>query len=131
MSEPKVFISYPGDDAEWVRRFAEALREQHVDVWLDEWDVHAGDSILAAVEAGLRESDAIVAILSASDVQRPNVFLEFGFALGTGKRFIPIVPAEMDFSVLPFDIRARRFLTKGAPAEAAREVAEALRSIAA
>ena len=127
MSEPKVFISYSRDDADWVRRFAEALREQSVDVWLDAWQVHAGDSFRDALEAGLRGSDAIVAILSPGNVRRPDTLFELGVALGTGKRLIPIVPADLDTAVIPFVLRTRRYLTKGA----AREVAEALGSVAA
>ena len=45
MTEPKVFISYSRDDADWVRRFAEALREQSVSVWLDEWQISVGESL--------------------------------------------------------------------------------------
>lgn len=131
MSEPKVFISYTHDDAEWVHKFAEALRDQSVDVWLDAWQVHAGDSLRDAVEAGLRNSDAIVAILSAANARRPDILFELGVAIGMGKRLIPIMPADLDSSVVPFALRARGSLTKGAPAEAAREVAQALKSKAA
>ncbi len=131
MSEPKVFISYSHDDAEWVRKFAEALRDQRVNVWLDVWQVHAGDSVREALESGLRGSDAIVAILSAANARHPNTLFDLGVALGTGKRLIPIVPADLDTAAIPYELRNRRYLTKGAPAEAAREVAEALKGEAA
>jgi len=131
MNEPKVFISYSRDDAEWVRKFAEALREQHVDVWLDTWQLLAGDSLPDALEAGLRGSDAIVSIFSESNARRPNTFFELGVALGTGKRLIPIVAESLDRASIPFELRSRRYLTKGSPAEAARQVAEALRGKAA
>ena len=85
MNEPKVFISYSHDDTEWVRKFAEALREKSVDVWLDAWQVHAGDSFSEALEAGLRGSDVIVAILSAANARRPNTLFELGVALSMGK----------------------------------------------
>lgn len=93
--------------------------------------VHAGDSFGEALEAGLRDSDAIVAILSAENARRPNLLFEVGVALGTGKRLIPIVPADLDSAVLPYELRKRRYLTKGEPHEAAREVAEAVKSEAA
>ncbi len=128
MSEPKVFISYSHDDAEWVRKFAEALRQENVNVWLDEWQITAGESLREAIEAGLRSSDAIVAVLSPSNVRRPNVFFELGVALGMGKRLIPIVSQDLENATLPFDIRVRRYVAKGAPDVAAREVAAALRS---
>ena len=131
MSDPKVFISYSHDDAEWARKFAEALRDQSVDVWFDAWRVHAGDSLRDALETGLRGSDAIVSILSVANAQWPSTLFELGAALGMGKRLIPIVPADLDSSVIPHELRTRRYLIKGAPAEAAREVAEALRGEAA
>lgn len=131
MNEPKVFISYSHDDSEWVRRFAEALQAQSVDVWFDAWQVHAGEPLRDAIEAGLRGSDAIVAILSRTNARRPSVLFELGVALGTGKRLITIVPADLDSSVIPFELRTRRYLTKGAPDDAAREVAEALKGKAA
>ena len=131
MNALKVFISYSHDDADWVRTFAEALREQGVDVWLDVWQVHAGDSLCEALEAGLRGGDATDAILSAANGCRPDMLFELGVALGTGKRLILIVPADPYSAVLPFELRTCRCLTKGAAAEAAREVAEALRSVAA
>ncbi len=131
MTEPKVFISYSQDDAEWVREFAEALRDQRVDVWFDAWHIHPGDSFSDALEAGLRGSDAIVAVLSAASARRPNTLFELGVALSMGKRLIPIVPSNLDSSLIPYELRRRRYLLKGAPAEAAREVAEALKRQAA
>lgn len=131
MNDPIVFISYSHDDAEWTRRFAGALRDQSVNVWLDAWQIHAGEPLREAIEAGLRNSDAIVSIISPDNVQRPSVLFELGAALGMGKRMIPIVPAGLHNSVIPFELRNRRFITKGAPDEVARAVADALKREAA
>jgi hypothetical protein len=131
MSEPKVFISYSRDDVEWVRRFADALRQQNVDVWLDEWQVSVGDSLREAIEGGLRDSDAIVSVLTRANARRPTVLFELGVALGMGKPFISIIPPDLDSSAIPFDLRTRRYLTKGAPDDAAREVAKAVKGKAA
>ena len=49
MNEPKVFISYAHDDAEWDRRFAEALREQHVQIWPDADPATDDEAFLEAV----------------------------------------------------------------------------------
>jgi len=114
-----------------VREFAEALRDQGVDVWLDVWQVHAGDSFSDALETGLRGSDAIVAVLSATNARHPNTLFELGVALGMRKRLIPIVPADLDGSLIPYELRSRRHLIKGVPKDAAREVAETLKLAAA
>lgn len=131
MNEPKVFISYSHEDAEWVRRFAEALRGQHVSVWLDEWQISPGEQLRDALETGLRNSDAMVSVLTRANARRPNVLFELGVALGMGKPLIPIIPADLESSAIPFGFRTRRYLTRGAPDDVAREVAAAVRGKAA
>ena len=126
MSKPTVFISYSHSDSEWVRRFANTLKEQNVAVWLDEWQVAAGESIVEALETGLRASDVIVAVLSSHNIASPNVLFELGFAVGMGKRLIPIVPRGLEISMIPFDLRSRKFLIQGQPDETAHEVITAL-----
>jgi nucleoside 2-deoxyribosyltransferase len=127
VSAPKVFISYSQDDREWVRAFADALRQQQVEVWLDQWEIKAGDSLRDSLEAGLRQSDAIVAVVTSSNARSPNVFFELGAALGMGKRLIPVVSNDLETSLIPFGLRTRRYLAKGLPAETAREVASAIK----
>ena len=131
MNELKVFISHAHDDTVWVHKFAEALREHHIQVWLDDWEIKPGASIAEAFEAALRSSDAIVSVLTESNARRPNVAFEFGAALGMGKPLIPIIPADLEDAAIPFAFRSRRYLTRGEPDVAAREVAEALKARAA
>lgn len=126
MRKPIVFISYSHSDAEWVHQFANALKQQNVNVWLDVWQVSAGESIVDALENGLRASDVIIAVLSPRNVASPNVLFELGFAVGMGKKLIPIVPKELDSSTIPFDLRSRRFLIQEQPEKTAREVVIAL-----
>ena len=127
MSVPKVFISYSHNDAEWVRAFADALRQEQVEVWLDEWEIKLGESLRDALEAGLRQSDAIVAVVSRSNARNPNVFFELGAALGMGKRLIPVVSNDLEESLIPFDLRTLRYVIKGPPPETARLVAAAVK----
>lgn len=126
-NRPKIFISFSLEDSAWVRLFAEALKDLDVAVWFDEWQINAGDHLQDAIEQGLRDSDAIVAVLSAANILRPNVFFELGAALGMRKRIIPILSQDVKESQLPFDVRARRYLKQKSPEEAAREVAAAVK----
>jgi predicted nucleotide-binding protein len=126
MSRPNVFISYSHEDSEWVRQFAKALKDLDVAVWFDEWQIKAGDPLRDAIEKGLRDSDAIVAVLSATNILRPNVFFGLGVALGMGKRLIPILSRDLNEQQIPFDVRSRRYLKQESPEETAREVAAAV-----
>lgn len=128
MNSPKVFISYSREDSDWARTFAEALRQHGVEVWFEQWSIAPGDSVVKAVETGIRESDVIVAILSRSNANNPNIYFELGVALGAGKLLIPIVAEDLETSMFPFDLRTRRYLIKGTPAEIAQEVALAAKA---
>ena len=47
-------VSDSSKDIPAVRELAERLREDGLRVWLDEWVIQPGDSILLAIEQGLK-----------------------------------------------------------------------------
>src|SRR5580704_14146338 len=96
VEKKSVFISHSVGDAEWARSFAQALKGRGVSVWFDEFDVRPGESVRDALEAGLRSSDVLVALLDANSPSKPNLFFELGAALGMGKRVVAIVPKDLD-----------------------------------
>ena len=126
MSNPQVFISYSHGDAAWARSFAEALKQRGIRVWLDQFQIAAGESLRDALETGLRESDVFVALVDPGSALKPNFFFELGAAIGMGKRVVPIVPRELESSPLPLELRSRRYLMKDSPEDTAEELAHAL-----
>ena len=65
---PKVFLSHSSQDkSRFVIRFAERLREAGVDVWLDDWELLPGDSLIDRIFAeGIAKSDVVIVVLSAN-----------------------------------------------------------------
>ena len=126
MNDPQVFISYSQDDAAWARSFAEALQQRGVRVWLDQFQIAAGESLRDALETGLRGSDVLVTLIDPEQALKPNLFFELGAAIGMGKRVVPIVPRKLDASKLPFELRSRRYLMRDSPEDTAEELAHAL-----
>jgi TIR domain len=124
----KVFMSHSARDADWARSFAQALKERCINVWFDEFDVQPGESLHDALESGLRTSDVLVALLDAESPAKPNLFFELGAAIGMGKRVVPIVPKGMDPSVLPLDVRLRRYLVGDTPEQTAEELSNTLQA---
>jgi hypothetical protein len=114
----RVFISYSHRDLDrdWLHSFANALQDRDINVWLDEWNIRPGDQIAEKVETALSASDA---------VERPNVYLELGMALGANKRLILVVD-KSSANRLPFALRQRRWVLMQTPTETALEVAEAI-----
>jgi hypothetical protein len=128
MENKTVFISHSATDADWARSFARALKERGVGVWFDEFDVHPGDSVREALEAGLRSSDVLVTLFDAESLAKPSIFFELGAALGMGKRVVAIVPKGLDPSALPLDVRLRRYLIRDTPEHTAEELSNTLQA---
>lgn len=124
MAAAQVFISYSqtGPDKGWVHDFADALQQQGVKVWLDEWRVMPGDSFVEALDEGLRKSDIIVYVISPERLARPSFFFEIGAGVASGKRIVPIVPEGFELSRLPQPLRGRQAIVKRSPEETAREL---------
>jgi len=121
----QIFISYSNNDCEWAKSFADALRQHGLRVWLDN-EIQAGESWREALEAGLRESDVVVALINPQTSFKANLYFELGAAIGMGKRVVPIVPHEMDNSRLPFELRMRRYLVRESPENTADQLAGVL-----
>lgn len=128
MNEPKVFISHSVKDADWVRSFAEALKQRGVSVWFDGLDVEAADSLPDALEDGLRNSDVLVAVVDSESFSMPNLLFELGAAIGMGKRVVSIVPKDVEPTALPFDVRLRRYLIRETPEQTAEELSSSLQA---
>lgn len=62
-----VFVSHASEDNETIARpLAQALREQRLRVWFDEFELKVGKSLLGSIDRGLAECDFGVVILSPS-----------------------------------------------------------------
>lgn len=128
MKKRTVFISHSAQDADWARSFAQALKERGVTVWFDEFDVRPGESVRDALEAGLRGSDVLVALVDIESPSQPWLFFELGAAIGMGKKVVPIVPRALDPSALPLDVRLRRYLIRDTPEHTAEELSNTLQA---
>jgi TIR domain-containing protein len=56
---PKVFISHRTADLDLARKLSSDLKARGHDVWLDDEEILAGDSIVAQVEDGLAGSGSM------------------------------------------------------------------------
>lgn len=105
----KVLISHSSVDKEKARRIAEALKEHDLDVWFDNWELDAGDSLTAKIEAGLADASVLVAILSRASLQSSWVRAEINAFLNRtmSERGIRIVPVLLENVEVPPLLRDR------------------------
>jgi hypothetical protein len=102
---PKTFISYAWENEthiNWVRSFAEKLRNDGVEVILDQWHLTPGEQLPEFMERSIRENDFVLIICTPSyklksDKRTGGVGYEGDiitsevFTQGNQKKFIPIL----------------------------------------
>jgi hypothetical protein len=87
----ELFISYARSDGDEAERLVKALRAINVAGWLDTADIAAGTGIASAVRDALKNSDAVVVLLSPRALHSEWVQFEIGAAEALGKKIIPVI----------------------------------------
>jgi len=99
---PKVFVSHASEDKQrFVLGFAEKLRQNGVDAWLDKWEMLPGDSLVEKIfEEGLKEAQAVIIVISNHSINKPWVKEELNASvvnkISKGTKIIPVVIDECE-----------------------------------
>ena len=90
----KVFISHSPVDGKLAKRVAALLQEAGLDVWEAGNEILPGDNWADKIAQGLKESEAMVVLLTPASLTSTGVNREIEYALGTkkySKRLIPVL----------------------------------------
>ncbi|MGK5551457.1 toll/interleukin-1 receptor domain-containing protein [Actinomadura kijaniata] len=116
-----VFISYSHNDADWVRSFAERLKNDGIDVAYDELFLLPGDPLVHKIEQTVRDSTHGLLVYSPAAAASRWVGEEYQAMLGQAiddpdRRLIPVLVKDVE---LPLFARNRYYLDfrKGITAE--------------
>jgi len=99
----KVFLSYTHNDSFLAKKIASALVKKGLDVWNAETEILPGDNWAEKVSNALKESDAMVVLITPESLESRVVRHEIEYALGDksyNNRLIPVlVGSEENLSV--------------------------------
>ena len=101
---PPVFLSHSSlDKQRFVVPFAQRLRDAGVAVWLDDWELLPGDSLIDRIFTdGISESDVVIVVLSANTADSNWVKNELNTAaIQRIKGLCRIVPVILDDTEVP------------------------------
>jgi len=102
-----IFISYKHEESssDFISALEGKLENQGIDVWTDK-EIQGGKNWRAAIDEAVRNSYAVIVVLTPGANQSPYVTYEWSYAMGLGKSVVPIKLEETDFhpklSVLQF-----------------------------
>ena len=108
----RVFISHSSRDRDWVESIRGVASAAGVDTYLYEHDLQPGRVLADKLEEAIRDSDALLVLLTRHGIASQTVQQEVGYARGRGKLIIPLVeegvsPAALGLlagvEYIPFD----------------------------
>lgn len=108
-NEPRVFLSHASEDKErFVIKFATALRENGVDVWLDQWEMRPGDKLVKKLfDEGLKQAEAVIIVISSCSINKPWVREELDAAMVAHvSRKMRIIPVVIDDCEIPEPLKS-------------------------
>lgn len=132
----KVFISHTHNDSSLAKEIASALAKKGLDVWNAETEIFPGDNWAEKVSDALKESDAMVVLLTPKSLESRIVQREIEYALGDksyNKRLIPVlVGSEESISTesIPWILQRLQMIRLSKPEqtdEGINQIAEALK----
>ena len=101
----KVFISHSSKDHDFTMLLAEKMKKDFIDVWVDDWELQAGDSIVQKINEGISKSSFFIIVFSKYSIKSNWVLRELNSTLmrQLTKDDIKILPIllEIEFDDMP------------------------------
>ncbi len=123
------FISHNKADKNVATNIAIFLTSESIDVWFDEWEISAGDSIIDEIENGLKKCTHFIIIWSKNAKKSKWVRKELKSALmdAIQKDSLKIIPILLDDTPLPPLLKDLRYIKyHGGSEDDRRELVESI-----
>ena len=98
-----MFVSHNKADKAIARSLAQALIDQGISVWFDEWKLKPGDSITGGIEDGIADADLVAVIWSKNAAKSKWVKAELQASIyrRISDGSVRVVPVMLDETPLP------------------------------
>lgn len=93
----KVFISYSPKDEELATKIVESLEDAGLDAWYKKREIMPGDNWAEKIASGLKESNAMVVLVTPDALESDAVQSSISYALSEkafSKRLIPVIVGD-------------------------------------
>ncbi|WP_243448479.1 toll/interleukin-1 receptor domain-containing protein [Candidatus Thiosymbion oneisti] len=120
-------VSYSSQDAEIVEQFAEILRKNDLNVWLDKWAIHFGSDIVQEVEKGIDDAEFLILMLSRASIESGWVEKEWRskFTKELQQKKTKVICVKLEDCEIPTLLASKKYVDAiGDPEKAAHELVD-------
>jgi hypothetical protein len=106
-----VFISYSHKDSDFATALAAQLVKRNARVWIDQWELHVGDSILDHIQTAIQGASALLVVLSKSSVTSEWCKKEFssGLLRELEEKRVIVLPVLIEDCEIPLFLRGKLY----------------------
>jgi len=128
-----VFISYSHQDKAFAKALAKNLVARKTHVWLDDWEVSAGESLIEKVQSALQGASALIVVLSKASVA--SVWCKKEIVAGIQRELEEkqtlVIPALLETCDIPLFLRDKKYADfRTDPDKGLEDVIEAIAKVA-
>lgn len=107
-----IFISYNHSDKDTAESLAKILVQAKQNVWIDQWELNAGDSLIEKIEEALGGADAILVLLSKNSTQSEwcKKELRSGLVRELEEKSVLVIPIVLDDCEIPLFLREKLWI---------------------
>jgi hypothetical protein len=106
-----VFISYSHADDVFATRLASQLVKHKATVWIDQWELHVGDSLIQRIQDAIQGASALLVILSKASVQSEwcKKELSTGLIRELDEKRVVVLPVVIEDCEIPLFLRDKLY----------------------
>ncbi len=106
-----IFISYSHADKAFVNKLASNLVKHDAHVWVDTWELNVGDSILNRAQEAIRDSSALLIVLSKASVASEwcKKELSAGLMRELDEKRVVVLPVLVEDCEIPVFLREKMY----------------------
>lgn len=106
-----VFISYSHENEDFVNKLAAHLVKAKANVWVDQWELHVGDSLIAKIQTAIQQASALIVVLSEASVASEwcKKELNAGLIRELEEKRVVVLPLLLEDCELPLFLRDKMY----------------------
>lgn len=106
-----VFISYSHQDNDFATELAAQLVKHKAKVWIDQWELHVGDSLIDRIQGAIQGASALIVILSKASIDSEwcKKELSSGLLRELEEKRVIVLPALIEDCEIPLFLRGKMY----------------------